>query len=151
MYATVPNAVPGMVNWSSLIVVDWPNAPRPSTLASPKSSTSAWPRSVMKILADLMLRWMMPRAWAASRILNGQSPRRRTKPLRESFPPETFSERYFLPILLLHPIRCERCFRQDYRATFAPVSSSPVPAKKRCHCETRCSDGTCLSCREDFA
>ena len=36
------------------------------TLAKPKSRILAWPRLVMKILAGLMSRWMMPSAWAAS-------------------------------------------------------------------------------------
>ena len=36
------------------------------TLASPKSSTLAWPRLVMKMFAGLMSRWMMPSVCAAS-------------------------------------------------------------------------------------
>ena len=33
----------------------------------------------------------------------------------------TFTERYFLPLLLLMPVRCGECFRRDYRLIFTPV------------------------------
>lgn len=33
----------------------------------------------------------------------------------------TFTERYILPLLLLHPVRCGECFRRDYRLIFTPV------------------------------
>ena len=33
----------------------------------------------------------------------------------------TFSERYFLPIFFLQPVRCAECFRRDYRLIFMPV------------------------------
>jgi hypothetical protein len=33
----------------------------------------------------------------------------------------TFTERYFLPIFLLKPVRCTQCFRRDYRLIFMPV------------------------------
>jgi hypothetical protein len=33
----------------------------------------------------------------------------------------TFTERYFLPIFLLQPVRCAECFRRDYRLIFMPV------------------------------
>jgi hypothetical protein len=35
--------------------------------------------------------------------------------------PRTFVERYFLPILLLQPVRCAECFRRDYRLILTPV------------------------------
>ena len=47
-------------------------APRPGSLgcsvclASPKSRSFAWPRSVTKMFAGLMSRWTIPLAWAAS-------------------------------------------------------------------------------------
>ena len=45
--------------------------------------------------------------------------------------PRTFSERYILPVLFLQPVRCERCFRRDYRVIFTAVSLSfPAPAKE---------------------
>jgi hypothetical protein len=53
----------------------------------------------------------------------------------------TFSERYFLPLFLLQPVRCAECFRRDYRLIFVPVKdripvalkkvSVPVPQSKR--------------------
>jgi hypothetical protein len=53
----------------------------------------------------------------------------------------TFSERYFLPLFLLQPVRCAECFRRDYRLIFIPVKdripvalkkvSVPVPQSKR--------------------
>ncbi len=33
----------------------------------------------------------------------------------------TFSERYFLPLFLLRPVRCGECFRRDYRLIFTQV------------------------------
>ena len=41
-------------------------AASPGGLASPKSSSFAWPRSVTKMLAGLMSRWTMPFACAAA-------------------------------------------------------------------------------------
>lgn len=35
--------------------------------------------------------------------------------------PRTFSERCLLPLLLLRAVRCEQCFRRDYRSVFTPV------------------------------
>jgi hypothetical protein len=53
----------------------------------------------------------------------------------------TFSERYFLPVFLLQPVRCAECFRRDYRLIFVSVKdrlpgalkkvSAPVPQSKR--------------------
>jgi hypothetical protein len=39
--------------------------------------------------------------------------------------PRTAMERYLLPIFLLRPVRCARCFRRDYRLVFLPVSERP--------------------------
>jgi len=33
----------------------------------------------------------------------------------------TLTERFFLPLLLLQPVRCGECFRRDYRLIFTPV------------------------------
>lgn len=33
----------------------------------------------------------------------------------------TLSERFFLPLFLLKPVRCGECFRRDYRMIFTPV------------------------------
>jgi len=33
----------------------------------------------------------------------------------------TFTERYFLPLFLLRPVRCSECFRRDYRSIFTRV------------------------------
>jgi len=33
----------------------------------------------------------------------------------------TLTERYFLPLFLLKPVRCGECFRRDYRLVFTPV------------------------------
>jgi hypothetical protein len=35
--------------------------------------------------------------------------------------PRGFSERYFLPIFLMQPVRCAECFRRDYRFIFTSV------------------------------
>jgi len=35
--------------------------------------------------------------------------------------PHTLMERYILPLLLMHPVRCAECFRRDYRLIFTPV------------------------------
>ena len=53
----------------------------------------------------------------------------------------SFSERYFLSLFLLQPVRCAECFRRDYRLIFVPVKdrlpatlkkvSVPVPQSKR--------------------
>jgi len=43
----------------------------------------------------------------------------------------TFSERYFLPILLLQPVRCAECFRRDYRLIFMPVRERLSEAVRR--------------------
>lgn len=53
----------------------------------------------------------------------------------------SFSERYFLPLFLLQPVRCAECFRRNYRLIFVPVKdrlsmvlkkvSAPVPQSKR--------------------
>lgn len=45
-----------------------------------------------------------------------------------------FFERYILPIVLLQPVRCERCFRRDYRIVLMPGlrpsgPRTPVTAK----------------------
>ena len=45
----------------------------------------------------------------------------------------TFSERYILPVFLLQPVRCENCFRRDYRHIFTPVippADQPSSAKR---------------------
>jgi hypothetical protein len=43
----------------------------------------------------------------------------------------TFSERIFLRIFLLQPVRCAECFRRDYRFLFMPVKERlPEPIKK---------------------
>ena len=67
MYATVPSAVPGLVRFTSASIVSPPMAtasfaPAGISFARPKSSTFAWPRSVMKIFAGLMSRCTMPLA-----------------------------------------------------------------------------------------
>ena len=41
----------------------------------------------------------------------------------------TFSERYFLPLFLLQPVRCSECFRRDYRLVFMPVRQRLPEAK----------------------
>lgn len=71
MYATVPSAVPGLVRFASASIVSPPmlTASLVSagiSFARPKSSTFAWPRSVMKIFAGLMSRCTMPPVCAAS-------------------------------------------------------------------------------------
>jgi hypothetical protein len=53
----------------------------------------------------------------------------------------TFSERYFLPVFLLRPVRCAECFRRNYRLIFVSVKdrlpetlkkvAAPVPQSKR--------------------
>jgi hypothetical protein len=53
----------------------------------------------------------------------------------------SFFERYFLPLVLLQPVRCAGCFRRDYRLIFVPVKerlpetlkkvAAPVPQSKR--------------------
>jgi hypothetical protein len=53
----------------------------------------------------------------------------------------SFSERYFLPIFLLRPVRCAECFRRNYRFIFVSVKdrlpetlkkvAAPVPQSKR--------------------
>lgn len=35
--------------------------------------------------------------------------------------PRTLLERYVLPVLFLHPVRCAKCFRRTNASTFAPV------------------------------
>jgi hypothetical protein len=45
--------------------------------------------------------------------------------------PRTFSERYFLPIFLLQPVRCAECFRRDYRVIFTPVKERAQEAMHR--------------------
>lgn len=47
-----------------------------------------------------------------------------------------FSERYILPIFLLQPVRCEKCFRRDYRIVFTPAlrrsDAQPAAPPSRC-------------------
>ncbi len=43
----------------------------------------------------------------------------------------TFSERFFLPIFLLQPVRCAECFRRDYRLIFVPVRERLSEIKKQ--------------------
>jgi hypothetical protein len=53
----------------------------------------------------------------------------------------TFSERYFLPVFLLRPVRCAECFRRNYRLIFVSVKdrlpealkkvAAPIPQSKR--------------------
>lgn len=43
----------------------------------------------------------------------------------------TFTERYFLPIFLLQPVRCADCFRRDYRFVFMPVKERLPEAIKK--------------------
>jgi hypothetical protein len=45
--------------------------------------------------------------------------------------PRTVTERYLLPIFLLRPVRCAKCFRRDYRIVFLPVSERPQPDTAR--------------------
>lgn len=35
--------------------------------------------------------------------------------------PRTLGERYFLPVFLLQPVRCAKCFRREYRLIFTPA------------------------------
>jgi hypothetical protein len=35
--------------------------------------------------------------------------------------PRTLTERYLLPLFLMHPVRCGECFRRDYRLIFTRV------------------------------
>ena len=60
----------GLVTSSSVVAVGIADTPRPSTteasFARPKSRILAWPRSVTKMFAGLMLRWTIPLACAAS-------------------------------------------------------------------------------------
>jgi hypothetical protein len=37
----------------------------------------------------------------------------------------TFSERYLVPLLLLQPVRCGKCFRRDYQVIFTRVNDGP--------------------------
>ncbi len=37
--------------------------------------------------------------------------------------PRNLSERYILPLLLMHPVRCPACFHRDYRLIFTPVGN----------------------------
>ncbi len=43
----------------------------------------------------------------------------------------TFAERWFLPLLLLRPVRCADCFRRDYRLLFVPVKERVPEAVKK--------------------
>jgi hypothetical protein len=39
--------------------------------------------------------------------------------------PRTLTEKYLLPIFLLRPVRCAKCFRRDYRLLFLQVPERP--------------------------
>jgi hypothetical protein len=39
--------------------------------------------------------------------------------------PRTAAEKYLLPIFLLRPVRCAKCFRRDYRLVFLQVPERP--------------------------
>ncbi len=41
--------------------------------------------------------------------------------------PRTVTEKYLLPVFLLRPVRCAKCFRRDYRLLFVEVPERPVP------------------------
>ena len=65
----MPTAEPTVVSSLAAIVlreVVTDPLPARASLATPKSSTLAWPRRVMKRLAGLMSRWMTPALCAAS-------------------------------------------------------------------------------------
>ena len=40
--------------------------------------------------------------------------------------PRNLAEKYILPILLLHPVRCADCFRRTFQ-----FGSAPVPVRQR--------------------
>jgi hypothetical protein len=46
--------------------------------------------------------------------------------------PRTITEKYVLPIFLLRPVRCAKCFRRDYRLVFleVPERSRPEIARR---------------------
>jgi len=39
--------------------------------------------------------------------------------------PRTAFEKYLLPVFLLRPVRCAKCFRRDYRFLFLQVPERP--------------------------
>jgi hypothetical protein len=39
--------------------------------------------------------------------------------------PRTLTEKYLLPLFLLRPVRCAKCFRRDYQLVFLPVPERP--------------------------
>jgi hypothetical protein len=41
--------------------------------------------------------------------------------------PRTVAEKYLLPIFLLRPVRCAKCFRRDYRLVFLEVPARTAP------------------------
>jgi len=56
--------------------------------------------------------------------------------------PRSVTEHYLLPLLMLRPVRCGRCFRRDYRFIFMAVrerlSEAPRPlSMKQAEASTR--------------
>ena len=45
--------------------------------------------------------------------------------------PRGFFERYVLPLLLLQPVRCERCYHRSYVLSTIPVLERVQPGRKR--------------------
>ena len=39
--------------------------------------------------------------------------------------PRTLTEKYLLPLLLLRPVRCAKCFRRDYKSLFLSIPERP--------------------------
>ena len=49
--------------------------------------------------------------------------------------PRSFFERYVLPLLLLRPVRCERCFHRTYTLSTIPVLERVAPVRKAAQSE----------------
>ena len=47
--------------------------------------------------------------------------------------PRTFTERYIVPLLLMHPVGCANCFRRDWRSIFTPVKARTEEIRERKH------------------
>ena len=43
--------------------------------------------------------------------------------------PKNLTERFLLPLLLLHPTRCGDCFKRSYQSTFVKVRPRREPKK----------------------
>jgi len=39
--------------------------------------------------------------------------------------PRTLTEKYLLPLFLLRPVRCAKCFRRDYKSLFLSIPERP--------------------------